>query len=233
MSSPLGRLALTASVLLVACAWADCRAADQPQKITSTDMYGDPLPPGVVARLGTVRFRHAGTNYLAFSADGNRLVSFDNYSGAFRVWETKSGKPIWQSADSYSEVAFFPGGDAIALTSHRGSVVRVVAIPSGRELWRQAPPPAHGFSHLALSQDGRVLAALAWKKGDKRESQVHLWDARTGKSIREPLRGRFHDLRLFADGKTLATLDGLSTTLWDVPSGEELRTWKADAAPTL
>src|SRR5437764_11521959 len=62
-----------------------------------TDSFGDPLPPGAVARLGTVRFRHGnGVFLIAFSADGKKIVfgGSDAVDNAVRMVETSTGKEL-------------------------------------------------------------------------------------------------------------------------------------------
>src|SRR5260370_11483489 len=47
-----------------------------PPKAARTDRYGDPLPEGAIARMGTLRFRHpTGVRSICISNDAKTLVS--------------------------------------------------------------------------------------------------------------------------------------------------------------
>src|SRR5205814_9909760 len=71
---------------------------DEPKKSETVegrlDLHGDPLPPGAIARLGTVRFRPGGwLRYVAFTPDGKQIVSH-NAGSDFNVWDTASDKEL-------------------------------------------------------------------------------------------------------------------------------------------
>ena len=80
------------------------------------DVYGDPLPPGAVARFGTVRWRPGvSCDALAFTPDGKSVVSADRINGAC-VWEVATGKKLRQSGK-------FPGEFRCAAISRDGRLV--------------------------------------------------------------------------------------------------------------
>src|SRR5436309_3492770 len=62
------------------------------EKQARTDLYGDPLPPGALARMGTVRLRHRYAQ-VGFSADGKTLLSAGD-DQTVRVWDVKTGKQV-------------------------------------------------------------------------------------------------------------------------------------------
>src|SRR5262249_44298762 len=65
-------------------------------KQAAVDRYGDPLPPGAVVRLGTVRYRHA-TLGLTFLADGKTLVAAQPAADATPFWVPRPGKLVPQT----------------------------------------------------------------------------------------------------------------------------------------
>ncbi len=74
--------------VLVSLTTATALAAEEPKP--GTDLYGDPLPPGAVLRMGTIRLRHADAD-VAFSKDGKQLISCGT-DGTVRVWDVADGK---------------------------------------------------------------------------------------------------------------------------------------------
>ena len=73
--------------VLVCLTISPCPSAQATKPALPKDLYGDPLPPGAVARLGTMRLRHADAVDLTYSKDGKRLVSFSEWDSSVRVWD--------------------------------------------------------------------------------------------------------------------------------------------------
>ena len=67
-------LAILAAVLVGGLA-SVLHAAEPARPSPKLDLYGDPLPDGAVARMGSIRFRHAGLSDIAWSADGKSITT--------------------------------------------------------------------------------------------------------------------------------------------------------------
>src|SRR5262249_39145510 len=86
-------------------------AKDQPAGQAS---FGDPPPPGAVASIGTLRFRHEGdVSSLAFTPDGKSLAVLSRTDGVISFFETATGKVLHRLApppalDAVQTVAFAP-----------------------------------------------------------------------------------------------------------------------------
>src|SRR5262245_2968442 len=68
-------------------------AASAQQPPPGRDRFGDPLPPGAVARFGTVKLRHgADIRGVQFQPDGKRLIAW-GWDGV-RVWDVATGAEV-------------------------------------------------------------------------------------------------------------------------------------------
>src|SRR5262245_4998562 len=87
------------------------------------DLHGDPLPPGAVLRLGTVRFRSADVvECVAVSPDGKTVAAgcrAADQVGSTDVilWDTATGRRVGQLTGhkrAVNDLAFSPDGRLLA-----------------------------------------------------------------------------------------------------------------------
>jgi hypothetical protein len=163
------------------------RNAAQPKpeaaKTVRTDLFGDPLPPGALARMGTIRFRQGGEiGQIAFSSNSKMLAGASD-DGAVYLWDPATGKEIRRienaTAGFRPGVAFSPDGEILA--SAYGEEVRRWDAATGKELTRFTLQSARA-GNLIFSPDGKVLVALGTEQRENYNVIVFL-DAESGKEL--------------------------------------------------
>jgi RNA polymerase sigma factor (sigma-70 family) len=139
------------------------------------DAFGDPLPEGAVARLGTVRFRHGGfLGFVAFTPDGKTLIS--QGGDGVRFWEIASGREIHAlpHETAGSGAALSLDGKWLATASESGAHIWDVATAT---LVRSFPE-GHPF-RVCWSPDAQALAVV----GATEEKKLLLFDRGSGQPI--------------------------------------------------
>jgi RNA polymerase sigma factor (sigma-70 family) len=213
------------------------------------DANGDALPPGALARLGTLRLRHgARVNAVAFAAGGKEIITAGP-DGVVRIWDTATGKELRRAgtlpktgvAEGFFQrpVSFSVDGGRAATAGENGTLI-VWDLATGRELRRFKVEPSSDLVTAILTPDGKAL--LISSLGGK----VVLWDVATGKEVRRfevkilpreppldfggaPPAPPFGvgGLVCSPDGRLLAApfIEGreVGVRLWDVSTGKEAR----------
>jgi WD40 repeat protein len=202
------------------------KGADERPKGTAvrTDQYGDPLPPGAVARLGTARFSSLERiDKLTFSPSGSLLASANETAGAIRLWESATGRPRGALTDLGTVVSvLFASDRELLVLSPTACRAWPVGNDKPRTLWEDTKGDAKA---LALHPDGKLLAI------GKKAGEILLVDAATGK-VRSRLAGErqveVSRLAFSPDCRHLAAYSVASLTLWDLRRGKRLRHYECD-----
>jgi WD40 repeat protein len=163
------------------------------------DYYGQPLPPGAIARMGSARLRGARTvRALAVSPDG-KMAATNGGGGYVHLWDLTDGSEIerirlsanqGQNSNGASALAFSPDGRLLAAgwtTSNQFNdfedlAVWDVARAELRFALQVRPVGAGvqrfpGVSSLAFTADGRHLITGGT------DGSLRLWDAETGDEL--------------------------------------------------
>ncbi len=193
---------------------ADGKDSSEPAPPAHVDRYGDPLPPGAIARLGTVRLRHTKpVGPITFAPDGKVLASGGR---SIRIWDVTTGKQVRHLKCCSKVLAFSPDGRLLAATEE--DKVRLFEVSTGRELCRRGGH-AYFAEGVAFSPDGNLLAS-----GDRGDT-VHLWEVPTGKVVRK-LKGHGGLVVGFSpDGKGVISSRPDGCYLLDVATGKVLLRW--------
>jgi RNA polymerase sigma factor (sigma-70 family) len=185
------------------------------------DFHGDPLPPGALARMGTVRLKHRDRFFAAtFAPDGKTLVSL-GYDRRLRVWDMPSGRQRWQAERQgleSGEPLFLVSPDSKKLAAYlhaKSDDVWLLDLETGKELCKLS-----GVSALAFSPDGRVLAL-------KDKGTIRLHDPGTGRAtglLTDDAAARFRHAAFTGDGKSLVAVDEQACVrVWDVSTAKVTR----------
>jgi len=190
--------------------------AKVPEKPTSArDALGDPLPPGAISRLGTIRLqqgRSIGT--VRFSPDG-KTVAAASWNNDVRLWDRATGKELRRFTHDKSRwlrfLAFTPDGRSL-ITAGGDEDVYVWNLVDGK-VTRRLPIAPKSLRDMALAPDGRTLALGG---GDL----LTLWDLEETKELRQ-VRGLACPFAFSADSKKIA-FSGEDVHLLDLATGRDL-----------
>jgi RNA polymerase sigma factor (sigma-70 family) len=164
---------------------------------------------------------------VAFAPGGKQVVSVGQ-DATLRLWDPVGAKELRKVDGATRLLAFSPDGKTMALVTSKNRI-QLSDCATGKEMLE-----IEGTANLgAFSSDGKTLNGVSLlqgpDRGDKGDRHLHidgifhLWDATTGKEIRQFSLGKFcYGVALSPDGRTVAVIDEkASIHIWEVATGKE------------
>jgi len=166
---------------------------------------------------------------LAFSPDGTLIASGTLYR--CRIWDVARGHQLvvmHTGGGLTAALRFAPSGDALtvgvtpAFQSTHGALWEYQLV-NGDSITTLFGLQA-GISHVRLSPDGRLVAALSldWRVG--------VWDRQSGQLLHRlevpPGNTAVNaDIAFSPTGDRLVVASGMTVTAWDLQTGKEIQAW--------
>jgi RNA polymerase sigma factor (sigma-70 family) len=194
------------------------KASDETSK--RLDLFGDPLPDGVLARLGTLRSR-ACIQSFGLLADGTVVTLGSKLD--IRTWSPKSDKSEilaqlqLADADEYLYPQVSVDGRFFAAGSKTKVVVWERQATSINEV---ATFEIKNTQKLALAPDGSHLA-VAYERA-RHEGRIALYDVRTRVARELEPSAKSETLCFSGDGRRLLAESDQYAIVWDVQAGKLL-----------
>jgi RNA polymerase sigma factor (sigma-70 family) len=206
--------------------------------VARKDVHGDPLPPGALARLGTVRQR-APDSHLAVTADGKEIVTVSG-DLTVRRFDVRTGELRAVRQLPGSAMPWFP-----TWLSPHGTFALTIGIGGSNEPHLDLYDLVQGKLRQTLSVSDSILLGVAFSTDERRVAvadtspdrktfRVLIWDLETSKSRvvwseKKDKAPQYLEpaVALSPDGRRLVAyhLDRI-LRCWEVESGKLL--WQAE-----
>jgi len=165
---------------------------------------------------------------VALSPDGDRLVS-ETSDGIVQLWDVDSGE-VLRTVEQHSEAVlgatFSPDGEHILSGGDASGTLHLWDTDSG-DLVRRFDDNDEAIFSVAFSPDGQYVLS-----GSGQSGTLKLWETATGEVVRVFDEGDWDSTYVFSvafspNGEyALSGSDDMTARLWDVESGELLRTFE-------
>ena len=198
------------------------------------DRYGDPLPEGAIARLGTTRLRHEANSLtgVAFSPDGKLLATAANNSSYVFVFDVATGERVAQFGPENPDEYLYWNGQALAFDKDSQSLLMMLLSGQVERLDVETGTrtslghPSISYRSVCATSDGRLVALR------DAEDKIHVLEYSTLKPVAAWELGGESETPAFsfdAAGKLLALGDSKRKTfeLWDVDAKKAI--WETEA----